>query len=315
MKIGIGIARDSGLSNEERTVLITEAASLGYASAWTNASGVEGLATCERWFDACGIAVGTNIIPTPAVDRAALAARSRAFGARCGGHFTLGVGVGQLTSATYRAAHGIAADATPIAVMRQHLAELRPAAGVSVYLAAMGPAMLRLAGRSADGALPNWMDPSQIAWARRRIVEGARAAGRDPTEIEVAQYVRVSVDDDEHAARTALAIAAFGYALARPGLQCGGSYRVHMARMGLDADLTRLEGLRAKGLSDEELADACPEAVLDRLGAYGRPARALAALRRLSEGLDLTIVRVVCARPGIASARAVVNACAPANWV
>ena len=314
MKIGIGISGDLGLDPVERTVLITEAAALGYTSAWTNARGTEGIDTCEQWFAACGIAVGTNVIPTPGVDRAALAARARALGARSNGSFTLGIGAGGIASAAYRTTHGIPAEATPVGVMRQHLDELRPAAGVPVYLAAMGPVMLRLAGGHFDGVLPNWMDPPHIAWARARIAEGARAAGRDPAGIEVAQYVRVAVDEDEHAARTALATAAFGYALGRPGQAVPGSYRIHMTRMGLDADLTRLEALRAKGMSDQELADACPEAVLDRLGAYGRPARALAALRRLSEGLDLTIIRVVGARPGIASARAVVIACAPPLW-
>ena len=314
MKIGIGISGDLGLDATERTALVTEASALGYTSAWTNAQGTEGLDTCEQWFAACGIAVGTNIIPTPAVDRADLAARTRAFGQSSGGRFTLGIGAGAIASAGYRRTHGIPADASPVEVMRQHLAELRPATGVPVYLAALGPVMLRLAGGHSDGVLPNWMDPPHIAWARERIAEGARAAGRDPGRIEVAQYVRVSVDEDEHVARTALATAAFGYALSRPNQSVPGSYRIHMTRMGLDSDLTRLEALRAKGVNDQELADACPDAVLDRLGAYGRPARALAALQRLSEGLDLTIIRVVSARPGIASARAVVTACAPPLW-
>lgn len=312
--IGIGIGTDLGLSEAERTTLASEAARLGYASAWTNARGLDAIDACERWSDACGLATGTAVVPTPAVDLAALAARARGFGARSGGRFVLGIGVGQLRDPAYRAKHGVAPGATPVGLMRDHLAALRPAAGVPVYLAALGPAMLRLAGAAADGALPNWMDPSQLAWARRRIAEGAAAAGRDPAAVRLVQSIRVSVDDDERVARSALAKVVFGYALARPSQPRGGSYRALMARMGLDDDLTRLEALRAKGASDDELVEACPDRVLDRLGAYGRPARALAAARRLAEGLDLAIVRIVSARPGIASARAALEACAPGRW-
>ena len=301
IELGIGIGADLGLSEAERTTLATEAARLGYASAWTNARGIDGVDACDRWFDACGITTGTSVIPTPGVDLAALAARARGFGARSGGHFVLGVGVGQVRDPAFRARHGIASGVAPVGLMRDHLA-------------ALGPAMLRLAGAAADGALPNWMDPAQLAWARRRIAEGAAAAGRDPAAIRLAQGIRVSVDEDERVARSALAKVAFGYALARPDQPRGGSYRALMARMGLDDDLTRLEALRTKGASDDELVEACPDRVLDRLGAYGRPARALAAARRLAEGLDLAIVRIVSARPGIASARAALEACAPGRW-
>ncbi|MDO8562937.1 MAG: LLM class flavin-dependent oxidoreductase [Candidatus Limnocylindria bacterium] len=311
MELGIGIGADLGLSEAERTTLASEAAGLGYASAWTNARGPDAIDASERWFDACGIATGTSVVPTPSVDLAALATRARGLGARSGARFVLGVGVGQISDPAFRAKHGIAPEVTPVALMRGHLAALRPAAGVPVYLAALGPAMLRLAGAAADGAMPNWMDPSQLAWARRRIAEGARAAGRDPAAIRLVQGIRVSVDEDERVARSALAKVAFGYALARPNQPRGGSYRALMARMGLDDDLARLEALRAKGASDDELVEACPDRVLDRLGAYGRPARALAAARRLAEGLDLAIIRVVCARPGIGAARAVLEACAP----
>ena len=51
-----------------------------------------------------------------------------------------------------------------------------------VYLAALGPQMLRLAGEVAEGALLNWATPERIAASRSRIAEGAVRAGRDPGE-------------------------------------------------------------------------------------------------------------------------------------
>ena len=57
------------------------------------------------------------------------------------------------------------------------LAGLPPA---PVYLAALGPQMLRLAGEIADGALLNWATPERIAVSRARVNTGALRAGRDP---------------------------------------------------------------------------------------------------------------------------------------
>ena len=40
--------------------------------------------------------------------------------------------------------------------------------------------------------------------------EGAKKAGRDMAEVNVAEYIRICVDDDEEAARKALARATLG---------------------------------------------------------------------------------------------------------
>ena len=42
-----------------------------------------------------------------------------------------------------------------------------------------GPKMCALAGAEADGVFLNWMTPERAAWARERVHEGAREAGRD----------------------------------------------------------------------------------------------------------------------------------------
>ncbi len=310
--IGIGLGNELGLTEAERATLVGEAAGLGYASAWTNARGLEALDTCLRWSEATGIASGVSVVPTPLVDIAALAAKARELSARARGRFILGIGAGALDDREWRAAHGLE-RARPISTMRAHLTALRQVAGPPVYLAALGPEMLRLAGAIADGVLPNWMDPRQIAWARERVAEGARAAGREES-IPFAQYIRVSVDDDVALARRALAKAALSYALERPGQRRGGHYRLHFERMGFGPDLAWLEALRDRGATDDQVADACPEELLCACGGWGRADDAIARARRLAEGLDLPIVRVVLARPGANAARAVLAACAPARW-
>ena len=64
-----------------------------------------------------------------------------------------------------------------------------------IVVAAMGPKMCALAGAEADGVFLNWMTPAKAAWARERVHEGAREAGRaEPPP--VFGYVRVAVGAD-----------------------------------------------------------------------------------------------------------------------
>src|SRR5919199_968361 len=312
METGVLVGRELRFSEDERAQLVKEAADLGYTSAWTNSGpDVAGVESCQRWFRETGLLTGTAVVPTPTADLAALGRAARSLGEESGGRFVLGIGAGSMISPAWRREHGLA-DKRPVGLMREHVTTLRETARVPIYLGALGPRMLHLVGELADGALPNWMDPGQLAWAREQVAAGARAAGRDPSSIKVGQSVRVAVDDDPEVARVALAKSSLGYALARPDQPGGGHYRQAMARMGLDEDLKKLEALRDRGASEDEIAAAFPEAPLRRLGAWGRPADAAAAFARLAQGLDIGIVRVVTARPGPDSARAVIRACAPA---
>jgi alkanesulfonate monooxygenase SsuD/methylene tetrahydromethanopterin reductase-like flavin-dependent oxidoreductase (luciferase family) len=311
MDTGVLVGRELGFSEDERAELVREAAGLGYTSAWTNSGpDVAGVESCARWFAETGLITGTAVVPTPTADVDTLGRAARKLNDDSGGKFILGIGAGSMISPAWRAEHGLA-DKRPVGLMRAHLEHLRPISGGQLYLGALGPRMLHLVGELADGALPNWMDPAQLAWAREQIAQGARAAGRDPASIKVGQSVRVAVDPDPEVARVALAKSSLGYALARPDQPGGGHYRQAMTRMGLDEDLKKLEAMRDRGASQDEIAAAFPEAPLRRLGAWGRPPEAAAALKRLAEGLDIAIVRVVTARPGLDSARAVITACAP----
>jgi alkanesulfonate monooxygenase SsuD/methylene tetrahydromethanopterin reductase-like flavin-dependent oxidoreductase (luciferase family) len=191
---------------------------------------------------------------------------------------------------------------------------ISPPPRTPVYLGALGPEMLRLAGELADGVCLNWCTPEQIAWSRERIAEGAGRVGRDPKDVQVVEYIRVCVDDDVEVARRAFARATMGYALGQwvptaRERQLG--YRAHFERMGYAAALAALDRMRQQGATADEVADAFPPELLKRVGYYGAPEGAAAAFRRLAEGLDVAIVRVVAARPGMASVCAVLNACRP----
>ena len=189
-----------------------------------------------------------------------------------------------------------------------------PAPHTPVYLGALGPEMLRLAGELADGVCLNWCTPEQIAWSRERIAEGARRADRDPKQVQIIEYIRVCVDHDVEVARRAFARSTMGYALGQwvpteRERQLG--YRAHFERMGYTAALADLDQMRQQGATPDEIADAFPPELLKRVGYYGTPEGAAMAFRRLAEGLDVAIVRVIAVRPGRASVIAALHACRP----
>ncbi len=69
-----------------------------------------------------------------------------------------------------------------------------------IYLAAIGPRALRLAGEVADGVLLNAYAPVEyIRWAARVIRESAEAAGRDPKSVDITCMLIVRLTDDPDA--------------------------------------------------------------------------------------------------------------------
>ena len=80
-----------------------------------------------------------------------------------------------------------------------------PVVGMPIYVGAMGPRMLRMAGRVADGALPLLFPPTHYRVAAAQIAEGATLAGRDPQSIDVAACIWCSISTDAASGRRVLA--------------------------------------------------------------------------------------------------------------
>jgi len=87
-----------------------------------------------------------------------------------------------------------------------------PTEPVRVFLAALGPEMLELAGEIADGAVLNWIPPETVPASIKRLETGARRGGRTLDGFEIAAFVRTCVTDDVAAARETLAREITGYA-------------------------------------------------------------------------------------------------------
>jgi alkanesulfonate monooxygenase SsuD/methylene tetrahydromethanopterin reductase-like flavin-dependent oxidoreductase (luciferase family) len=282
-QVGFSIDSRQALSRPDDLRLVRLGAELGYGSAWTP-SGPDAAAfdTCLRWYRESGLPTGISVVPASGQPAAFYAEHARRLWQETGGSFTLGVGSGHME----HAAEG----------MRRYLGELRPLLppDLPLYLAALGPRVLALAGELADGVALNWCTPEQVAWSRTQVAASAAHAGRPAPPL--AEYIRTCVDPDPRLARRTLASAALFYALGPT------AYRRHFERMGFAAELQRLE--REGG----EPSDAFIAAA----GAAGAPGTVRPQFERLAKGLDQAIVRVLVSRPGDAeSAERTLRECAP----
>jgi probable F420-dependent oxidoreductase len=79
-----------------------------------------------------------------------------------------------------------------------------PPAPVPIYIAALMPPMLELAGEIADGVILNFMPVEAVPRMLGHIRNGAARVDRDPATIEVVSRFQVVVTDDAPAARSAL---------------------------------------------------------------------------------------------------------------
>ncbi len=301
METGLGIDSRFALSENDQRTIAREGAGLGYTSLWTPIGDTRGpFDICVAWYRSSGLATGIAVAPISAWPIDKLASVAKETLKRTDGRFTLGIGAGRTADA-------------PIRVMREAIDALRTRLpGAAVYLGALGPQMLRLAGARYDGAALNWCSADQVRWSRERVAAGARAGGRDPSRVRVHEYIRVCIDEDEEAARLAFATMVLSYALARPGADKTKGYRGHFARMGFDAVLTDLESRRAAGAIEHELARRFPVELLRLVGYWGRPDGAREAFVRLAANLDIAVVRPVPARRNdLAAARLAAEACAP----
>src|ERR671925_471366 len=236
MDIGIGLDATLNLSFADQAALSQEAARLGYTSIWTpESTGQDAFQLCsQRWAASCqvipeGLTTGIGVSPVLYRTPIAFAMSGGTVSQLTGGRFIMGIGAGGAYRPRTRQSLGLPWFST-LALMRDYLVTVRrllaghavdyqgevvtlrgvklainPPPRTLVYLGALGPQMLRLGGELADGLCLNWCTPEQIAWSRERIAEGAARVDRDPTSIQVVEYIRVCVDPDVDVARRAFA--------------------------------------------------------------------------------------------------------------
>ena len=177
---------------------------------------------------------------------------------------------------------------------------LNVAAPPPIWLAALGDRMIALAGEVADGVLLNWCTPERVSVACRLVAEGAGAAGRDPSAVTIAVYVRACIDPEEEVALRALKGPTGQYA-SMP------HYRRQMEAMGLGSPAHV-----AARAADQGREEDVPE---DLVRALCVVADADAGHRRLAAmrdaGADLPVVYPVPARDPVSSVMGTMLALAP----
>jgi alkanesulfonate monooxygenase SsuD/methylene tetrahydromethanopterin reductase-like flavin-dependent oxidoreductase (luciferase family) len=341
--IGVGLDARLGLPFDQLRAAAREAERLGFESLWTPGFGLpDAFHVCAAWSQDTSLRTGIAVVAAAQMwTPLGLAAQAATLAQLSGGRFVLGLGTGGYGPEFWAS---VGQPNRPIAVMREYVTEVRdllagrqatagkivgaggagtlgwPRSGAlpvrelppaPVYLAALGPQMLRLTGETADGALLNWATPDRIAASREAIDAGSERAGREPGSVPMTMYIRVCIDDDEAAARQALGAQVLGYALGRPGIPPDAGYQGLFAAMGFADVLAELGQRRDAGAAMPALVDAAPDELLQAVGYYGPAGPAPAAFARLSAGLDEAIVRIITARPGLDPVAAAMSALTP----
>src|SRR5262249_30664081 len=126
-----------------------------------------------------------------------------------------------------------------------------PAAPVPIYVGALRPPMLEVAGEVGDGLAVNLFPVEALPRMLDHVAIGARHAGKDPRSIEVVCRHQVLVTDDKAAARELFRAALTGY-FATP------VYNKYAAWYGFEEEARQIaEGFRSgnrdltrRGMSD-----------------------------------------------------------------
>jgi 5,10-methylenetetrahydromethanopterin reductase len=229
--------------------------------------------------------LGTGVIPMRARTPELAAMAAATVQERSGGRHVLGVGTGgaapgaldrlrDYVGAIRERLDGGAPGAVP---------GLTLPAPVPIWVAALGPRAVRLAGEIADGVILNWCTPERVAEARQAIRVAAGEAGRDRDAVTISVYVRAAFSDR---ADEGLLAAAAEYA-AYP------AYARQFEAMGVEAT--------AEGVVEAVCLRGDPDRAAERLEAYR------------DAGADLPVVYPVLARGDAAQASiATLRALAPA---
>jgi alkanesulfonate monooxygenase SsuD/methylene tetrahydromethanopterin reductase-like flavin-dependent oxidoreductase (luciferase family) len=144
---------------------------------------------------------------------------------------------------------------------------------VPIYVAAMGPANLRLTGELADGWLANAFIPESADPFLAPLREGAARRGRRLTEIDLVAPVALEITADDATGDEAARRHARGYAFTIGAMGTGNAnfYNDAFGRLGFADEVAEVQRLWQAGLR-EEAADAVPLELGSRTNLVGTEA-------------------------------------------
>jgi F420-dependent oxidoreductase-like protein len=294
---------------------------LGYDVVWAaeayGADAVSVLATIAARTERIGI--GSGVLQIPGRTPAMTAMTAASLDALSGGRFRLGLGVSgpQVSEGWHgvRFADPLGRTAEYVQIVRDALSRRRVTAGgrhftlplpdgpgkslvlalqtqrprIPVYLAAVGPKNLELTGRIADGWLGIFFDAEQGAAQVRAIRDAASAAARDPSAIDIAVQVPVSVADDPVTAAVRVRPYAALY-IGGMGSRKANFYHRIAAGMGFETEADEVQD-RFLARDYAGAAAAVPQEFLERTCLLGDESQIAGGLRRLA-GAGVTTVNL-----------------------
>jgi probable F420-dependent oxidoreductase len=309
MDLGITFASLQSLGPAAARDVARRAESLGYRSFWTaEVTGPEAFATLAAAGAASpSLDLGTGVIAlqirTPML-AAMAAATLQALHPDVDIHLGVGISSPVVTSQW----HGAPYSDRPLAQVREYVEVLRQIfsgepvtfdgdfyrlrrsrLGIrlgdrrpKIVLAALNPAMLRLAGEAADGVLLNYLPADHVPWSIEQVRAGEAAAGRAEGTVTVHAYVHVGVGDAE-AARPLARRDLFSYAVVD-------AYARSFERAGF-ADEVAAIGERFEAGDRAGAEAAVSERMIDAIDVVGDAGVVAAAIGKyVAAGVDDAIV-------------------------
>jgi 5,10-methylenetetrahydromethanopterin reductase len=304
---GTGFALRDALPWTELARIVREVEPAGYTAVFLpEITGRDALVTLGMLAgETRRLLLGTGVLPMRSRTALLTAMGAATVHERSGGRLILGLGTGEVERGaldelreTVRRVRALLRGET-LEEGESVTLSLRPGREVPIWVSALGPKAMRLAGEIADGVILNWCPPERVSFARARIAEGAEAAERDPVSVAVAVYVRAWVGGDEAEAISALRAMAGRYASYR-------AYRRQFEQVGLGPQAAVAGQAHRAGRSED-----VPEVLVRSVCAVGDGARdRLDAFRQA--GADLPIVYPVATADPAASIESTLRALAPA---
>jgi alkanesulfonate monooxygenase SsuD/methylene tetrahydromethanopterin reductase-like flavin-dependent oxidoreductase (luciferase family) len=158
---------------------------------------------------------------------------------------------------------------------------MAPPAVIPVYLAALGPKNLALAGEVADGWIGNAFMPETAPAFLDHLQVGAARAGRSIGDLDLVIPVGLEITDDVDGAAARHA-AGYAFTIGAMGTESQNFYNAAFARQGYGDDVRAVEQLWRDGKREEAAARVPrdlgfrtnllgpPAVIRDRLWAYRR---------------------------------------------
>jgi probable F420-dependent oxidoreductase len=197
-----------GFTLPEYVEIAREAEAVGYSDVWSSeVDGLDCFSPLAVIGEATRLRLGTAIANVYTRGPATLAMSAATLAELAPGRFCLGIGAG--SSAIVETWNG-GQFHRPLVRVREMLQFLRaalagerivfrgetftvngfrlsrpPSQAVPIHIGALRPAMLRLAGTLADGAILNWLSAEDVHKSAAVVRGAAQHAGRDPQDVEL----------------------------------------------------------------------------------------------------------------------------------